>query len=515
MPIEHAEIDLKPPNSPEKISDFKFNLFKIVEFTPPTKTKSTHTSTHTSTVRSGGAYKSTRTATRSQKKGKRHLKNMRGKKRSAFRKFKKGGKRMSGGVYPDELTPAEIESIKEGILQNFKYVQSNQKYATAAIAPFYSQIRPIYEVNTDISDELLLLYSNIDSYTNLTTPSREDQAMVDFANRNNIDSNLQYTTAIQPNRIVFNQTLYGAALPVPMNTITEEQAIANAEFISNAPLVMIITAKSMEHAIIFIIHGNTLYTAGFGYFGKDPNTQQKIDISQSTSARIFNRMAQNFTHKFEKLTGAIYTSDYLQPTEKHKCQIVWIGLLDKEMCVNINEYIQQTTQITFRFAIKHEIKENPANDPPTEEEDVDDILYVKSQGILTLADAPYCELANLSRGEDNYNMNCLKWAATMLNAQIYCGSSPAMYGVISKPSTCRQVSEEEVDLIFDLWKNVADPIVLIKNILAVQERLGAEMGYINQAVAAIGCMRGRPVQGGRQVQGGRHRRKTKKNKNKK
>ena len=502
MPPEHAEIDLKPPNSAEKISDFKFNLFKIVEFTPPsTKTKRTHRST----VRSGGAYKSMSTATRSRNR-KRKMKNMRGKKRSAFRKFKKGGKRMSGGVYPDDLTPAEIASIKEGILQNFKYVQSNQKYATAAIAPFYSQIRPIYEVNTDIRDDLLLVYSNIDTYTNLTTPSREDQAMVDFSVRNSIDSNLEYTTAIQPNRIVFNQTLYGAALPVPMNTITEEQAITNAEFISNAPLVMIITAKSMEHAIIFIIHGNTLYTAGFGYFGKDPNTQQKIDISQSTSARIFHRMAQNFTHKFEKLTGAIYTSDYLQPTEKHKCQIVWIGLLDKQMCVNINDYIQQTTQITFRFAIKHDIKENPANDPPTEEDDVDDILYVKSQGILTLADAPYCELANLSGGEDNYNMNCLKWAATMLNAEIYCGSSPAMYGVISKPSTCRQVSEEEVDLIFDLWKNLADPIVLIKNILAVQARLGAEMGYINQAVSAIGCIRGRPVQGGK------HRRKTKKNK---
>lgn len=440
-------IDLTPPTDISEISNFKAQLFKIVD---------------PSSIKPKGS--------------------------------KGSKKKMSGGMLPSEVcgeyTPEQIKQIKEHIIEQYHYVKNDQKYATAFISPYYSQVQPIYQLNPDIRypSDLFLVQDNIGSSHNLTT--EPDKFASFYLNKifdkkkNEHVSRFDYTfDNTQP--LIFNQTLFEAALPIPMNEISEEDIVANHDLIKNAPLVMIITAKSMEHAIIFIIHCNILYTAGFGYSGKNPSSLQRVP-----------GIRNSLTHNFESMIGAIYTSDYLQPSEQHKCQIVWVGLLDTQMCTNMGTYLASTTSISYNLQFPSQLKDEPLNDPPTAD-DYDTMVYLSPKAILTIDDAPYCQLANLGPSA-NIQMNCLKWAVTMLNANIYCGPSAASIGILSKPSTCRQVNEDQINEIFNNWINPhKSPLELIHTLKTVQGILANGMGYLEQLFASYECIRGRPVQGGR------------------
>jgi len=375
-----------------------------------------------------------------------------------------------------EYTHAEIQQIKEELEKQTMYVRDGKKYATAAIAKYYSDIKPIYEVDNDkVNTEIKFLqsYTNyiIDLDDNTTREGRffnDYLSLYPYTNDKRIvEIDINNTDG---NGFFFNKTLFKNALTIPMN----EETLAKE--IKNAPLVMIISGASMEHASIYILHGNILYTAGFGYLGKAPD--QPLSVPSSLHTRF-----SKLTHRFERMNGAIYSSDYLQPNSEQKSQIIWMGLLDKTMCANMNEYLKKTSKITYNIFKR-------------EEENNTHTLRILPNSHLTIADAPYCELANVFPAE-NIHMNCLKWAVTMLNATIYCGPSEASVGVLSKPSTCRQVTEEELDKILKYYVNEKGK-KLRKALITLQARLANPIdAYTDMLKAGYACIMGHSVAGGK------------------
>ena len=470
------EIDLSEPKNAEGISNFMAQLFQIVDPTVDKIPEADRKFRSKRPLRNGD-------------------RDFRGLSQSRKRYHKKKNHNQTGGVWPPgfgqhaapkcgEYTPQDIADLKANIKAKYAYVKEKSKYATSYLSSFFSQVKPIYNVASEASFSnkyaynTLRILSIIGDRHNLEPTDGPlsnvaqifirmfpDYQVPMYDNKGNEDFTRQTDYDIPLNSFTFNKDLRKAALPKPMEEYTAEEAEADPNIFNQAPLVMIVTAERMEHAIIFIIHCNVLYTAGFGYYGKEDS---KLERNVSSNA---------FTHNFESMIGAIYSADYLRPQSNHKCQIVWVGLLDANMCYNMEVYLKDAKTIRPKFVLD-ETKKN---------------VFISSDTVLQLQSAPYCQLANFApfRGKQ---MNCLKWAVTMLNANIYCGASPAKVGIISKPSTCRQVSEDQINTIFNMWThNNRGLFNILKD---VQGKLSAGIPFMSQAFATLQCIRGNSLRQG-------------------
>ena len=401
----------------------------------------------------------------------------------------------SRAVVPYKTPSVRPVSMKPKKSINSGYVIDNKMFAMNALSRYYVDIKPIYEIDpvinesqmTDDDDDkdIRFLQSNINKsftlkYTYAGNNSvvfsvEEDRIQkMDFYNfyrdhENDFEKKDPDGTILlivpfnvsDPNTIGFNENLRTKALPAPMNECTPDQ-------INNAPLVMIITAKNIEHAIICILEkkddgsSSSLYTIGFGYELSEPGK-----------------------NVFE---GALYSSDILLPKKEQKCQIIWMGLLDEKMCAKIDSQLKFTTEIKYDISIKREIYKGEHYI-----DDYKDTVTITPNTKLSVGmNVPYCKYPNYLFGSDEKDiikMNCLKWALTMLDAKVFCGpfNSQASMAYASRPSTCRTVLDDQFTKIMDYWMNNKDNNlstalnqlhIYLNNNLPLKERISAELECI-------------------------------------
>lgn len=193
-------------------------------------------------------------------------------------------------------------------------------------------------------------------------------------------------------------------------------------------LYFVIIASSIRHAMIAVISNGKLYTIGYGHAGGSK---------------------PGLTHALETLGGAMYSADYLTPTIKQGCNIVWVGFLDDSMKNHINEEFKKVTKIRYNG----EIEENT--------------ITLKNYAILESA-TNYSELASVF---SVFGENCITWVNKIIGLNLNCGAIPT-------PNGCRGITAEEFNNIRDFYQSTK----LTGVVLEIQSRLMMPQGRLGFGV---------------------------------
>ena len=219
-----------------------------------------------------------------------------------------------------------------------------------------------------------------------------------------------------------------------------KQELIDAVAQNNPPLVILVTSKI--HAIIYIIHEGTKYTVGYGYNGVGDTAikaNQFANDVRGTTKSYAKKIKDPLAHMIEYLPGALYTADYLVPEDDDVANISWITFLDKNIIDQIQEMLNNATEIVYTIKNK----------------------YIEDQTVISL-DQKYSEGIQIMKPLTMLNgYNCIVWAEKVLGIQGLCG-------IISNPSTCPSVTEDEWN---DVIKNMHYPNKLIRIIQDIQCRL--------------------------------------------
>lgn len=203
----------------------------------------------------------------------------------------------------------------------------------------------------------------------------------------------------------------------------------------NMPLVFLITTPI--HAMIYIIDGSDLYTLGYGFNGGPDEFPSLNKLSHLISK---TGEPGHIAHMFETIRGAIYTADYLMPSEQHEGKLSWVGFLDMDMVGRIKEFLDKTLFINYNGE-----GYNGRN-----------YLNISNKTILML-DTKYLESAGFFKGNahdiSEQSFNCLVWAQKILNINIDCG-------FLGKPKNCKPISVEQFDLILNNIQNEDLPDII-------------------------------------------------------
>jgi hypothetical protein len=375
-------------------------------------------------------------------------------------------RRVSSSVF----VPAGIEVPSAPL-----YEMNKKSYATNFLQRYYYNIKPIFEIVT-YSD-------NQPDYSSGFT-------FEEYINNQNVEN----PTQIDGFEFVPSEPTDDAnttrrfKVDYTIRTGADEQFIFNRRLMAasksdDKPLVMLITAIGMEHAMIFIIHDGILYTAGFGYYGSISEPHSIFDIHGRIQSRISPAKV-----------AAVYSADYLQPLSSHKSQIVWIGLLDQCMATNLNNDISQVKRFTYNGIMQIESPQTNTDDLDTTtyymipmqlwegrpEEEVLCRFQINSHAILTLPEHKYqyreISLPKFTEDNEKLRTNCIGWAMKALNIKLNCGFP-------SIPSECTSVPSELVSKIFTYWPTGSDERK-IKNLDAILDPLQKELGQVNACTNA-------------------------------
>jgi len=174
----------------------------------------------------------------------------------------------------------------------------------------------------------------------------------------------------------------------------------------NPPLIFL--TLSPLHATICIIHDRKLYTFGFGY-----NPMEIIRDVRGALKDDFTKILP-FLHDFEKINGAVYSTDEYLSNPQQKSIFGWVGFLNINMVDRIERIFKSTIGVIYKGVI------------------VGNDYYLKSHAILLLNNCRYC------RASFSETMNCVTFAQYVLGIRLNCG-------LFNNPSVCSFINKEEFE----------------------------------------------------------------------
>lgn len=146
----------------------------------------------------------------------------------------------------------------------------------------------------------------------------------------------------------------------------------------------------------------TLYTCGWGYIGEGNKTNQKSaaveamsPMDRGTIKGKGKRAGNWFQQRMGQKTGALYTPDYMYPTDNNKSVIAWAGILTEDMLNKLTSFLSKVTFV-------HD-SQNGTND----------ILEIEHNNETS----GYKEF--VGRGNKDY-FNCLTWSVFITGAKLFC-----------------------------------------------------------------------------------------------
>jgi hypothetical protein len=217
----------------------------------------------------------------------------------------------------------------------------------------------------------------------------------------------------------------------------ELKQAAESKELSDRPIVFIIT-QNAPHAMIYIIHNNKLYSVGYGYAGS--YKFNPFAVIPNTGKPLLNKskkMAYKIMNSFESKRGALYTPDFLMPTENDVSRIVWVDYLNTDMVQHIEDELSTASDIIYSI---------------NEDMNVDKFII---RGIKT----KYSESSGFIR-KDTHS-NCIKWAQETLGIRLNCG-------YLGDPKECLSITPEEYDTLIT---NLNNERTLPTVIDSIQKRL--------------------------------------------
>jgi hypothetical protein len=219
---------------------------------------------------------------------------------------------------------------------------------------------------------------------------------------------------------------------------TDPKPILNANIRSGVNSHIVFALTSSIHAILCILSNDgILYTVGFGYSSAPQQTKLLNALRQ------FQSIGQRVAHAIEEITGALYTADYLLPTNTQACKIAWVGYLTKSMCDRLQSYLDETTAIIYSLERK-----------------ASDKYFVTNNCTLTV-NQKYSEASGVI---NRNSTNCIRWLQKILGVQLNCGV------IVDDPASCIGIEETEwIDLADGIERNDLEGVKTI--IEDIQHRL--------------------------------------------
>jgi hypothetical protein len=238
----------------------------------------------------------------------------------------------------------------------------------------------------------------------------------------------------EENNFIYCQAVNGRKKVVVNEILTE--AAKNVHR-NQRPIVFLVVC-GVPHAMIYIIHENTLYTVGFGY-----NDQHKNGIIKDALRKSDNPIMKSIAHSIEVLNGSLYSADYLMPELEQIGKIVWIDYLDENILHRIQDELNHSTAVMYNGTYK-----SNRNRP----------IFELSQNCTVMVQQKYCEAAGFMH---NGTTNCIRWALQILDIRLNCG-------FLQNPMKCKEVNEEQFNLFKENFLNPGNLETIINNI---QQRL--------------------------------------------
>ena len=114
------------------------------------------------------------------------------------------------------------------------------------------------------------------------------------------------------------------------------------------------------------------------------DSNNKITKAINRATILKQGLRNQLIHSFEELRGAMYTADYLAPTENHEAKISWVDYLNTDMLDRIQDFLNSTVYIIYSG------KKERRN-------------YELSTNTIIGLDRKYCEAAGIKKNNDSYN----------------------------------------------------------------------------------------------------------------